>query len=647
MLNMKSHTPEVVNIIVIAIDEKEITEQCLETIWRQGNTEGPYRIILVDNGSESRAAIEYFDRLAKGGRVHLVRLKSAEGRSDPMGKCRTFQSFSAAVNAGMRKVEEIVERTGGPKGHMLLLNNDTIVTQGWLSEMREVLEQVPDVGIVGPFTNCAAGKQQLDDMPRLPRPGEPNENNAKDILNRYAQGLKQKYSFGAMKVRFVSGFCMLIRDKCYEDIGGFDTRFERSNYEDNDYCKRAELANWAICIAAHSFVFHYGHVTFSLLTKTYGNCDYSEVLQQSGEVYRRKWEDATLDGIRIQPEPWNGELSLCGNPESIEIPDLSGVQAKQPETFLVDPNGNRREPQGWSMRDTTPVGDRRIVLEKTPIAPFRVGRVHICMPNYRGSVLTPTLMCLIRLTNALIKAGRDYVLSFHAGTSIYESRHNAAWDCIKDEDATHLVFLDDDMTWEPEDLFRLEEDMKTPGVDIVGAVGFSNGDPKHTKPCIFGKLKGVEEYGDKTWWAIMATYPQDQLFEVYGLGFGMTAIRREVLCNMAVGKPQDWCHFIYRENRSEDTSFCINAQKAGYRVWADSRIKLGHISRAVNIITEQDYLDAGAATSFAEHRNGIAGLHECNSTYLNVVDLSKDTNTPLPGDTLAYPYPNFQKEAIA
>lgn len=658
--------PYFINIIVIAIDEKAITEQCLETIWHADNTEGPYRIILVDNGSVNEGARRYYDSLAKANRVYLVRLRAGEGVNERTGKCRTFQSFSAAVNAGMRKVEELTPQ-GQPCGHILLLNNDTIVTRGWLHEMRLALENVPRAGIVGPYTNYCAGDQKIDSMPRLPRPGDSNDLDAKDILNEFAASLKQKQKYGAKKTKFLSGFCMLIREDLYTEIGGMDPRFEKSNYEDNDYCKRAELAGWDLVIAQHAFVFHYGHVTFSLLSKTYGNCDYSEVLQQSGEVYRRKWGDATLDGIKIDipkeefPSPqWDGSLLLCTSPQDIQpfVEPPKYISALPPAPgFIVDPNGATKlvkakpeDPQvsGWSMRVSGQDEQRRFVDRPVEIKPFRLGRVHICMPNYRGAVLTPTGMCMTRLTNALTKAGRDYVISFHAGTSIYESRHNAAWDTIADPEATHLVFLDDDMVWEPSDFFRLEEDLAIEGCDIVGGLGFSNGKPSETKPCIFGQLQGVPEYGDKTWWAIMATYPKDQLFEVYGLGFGMTAIRREVLVNMAVGKPEDWCHFIYRENRSEDTSFCINARKAGFRVWCDSRSKLGHISREIVIITEQDYLDAGAAAHFAEHRNGVVGLHSPDSMYLNVVDLSKESNASLPGSTLAYPYPNFEREgAIA
>ena len=44
---------------------------------------------------------------------------------------------------------------------ILLLDNDVIVSEGWLSGMLECLNRAPAAGIVGPMTNSAAGLQQV------------------------------------------------------------------------------------------------------------------------------------------------------------------------------------------------------------------------------------------------------------------------------------------------------------------------------------------------------------------------------------------------------------------------------------------------------------------------------------------------------
>ena len=44
---------------------------------------------------------------------------------------------------------------------ILLLNNDVVVADGWLSGLIECLNMRPDAGIVGPMTNNISGPQQV------------------------------------------------------------------------------------------------------------------------------------------------------------------------------------------------------------------------------------------------------------------------------------------------------------------------------------------------------------------------------------------------------------------------------------------------------------------------------------------------------
>ena len=63
------------------------------------------------------------------------------------------RGFPAAVNQG------IAMATGD---QVLLLNNDTIVTTGWLGHMVAALERDPKIGLVGPCSNSVGGKQRID-----------------------------------------------------------------------------------------------------------------------------------------------------------------------------------------------------------------------------------------------------------------------------------------------------------------------------------------------------------------------------------------------------------------------------------------------------------------------------------------------------
>ena len=62
------------------------------------------------------------------------------------------RGFPAAANQGLQAARG---------NNLLLLNNDTVVTTGWLRRMLDVLHSTPQIGLVGPVTNCVSGEQQI------------------------------------------------------------------------------------------------------------------------------------------------------------------------------------------------------------------------------------------------------------------------------------------------------------------------------------------------------------------------------------------------------------------------------------------------------------------------------------------------------
>ena len=62
------------------------------------------------------------------------------------------RGFPAAVNQG------IAVASGD---QVLLLNNDTIVTTGWLRRMLAAMNRDPSIGLVGPCSNFVGSEQQI------------------------------------------------------------------------------------------------------------------------------------------------------------------------------------------------------------------------------------------------------------------------------------------------------------------------------------------------------------------------------------------------------------------------------------------------------------------------------------------------------
>jgi hypothetical protein len=142
--------------------------------------------------------------------------------------------------------------------------------------------------------------------------------------------------------------------------------------------------------------------------------------------------------------------------------------------------------------------------------------------------------------------------------------------------AEYLFMVDDDMMC-PVDLFyQLQANNK----DICAALAFTR-NPDHKAVCY-----EVKEGFDSTsrtsfgFTKFVQNYPRNTLFECDAVGFGAVLIRTEVFRKT----PKPW--FFGMAQTGEDVTLCLKAKKAGFGVWMDSRIKLGHLSDPI-VVTEE------------------------------------------------------------
>ncbi len=240
-----------VNIIIPAWNQVAYSRQCIQTLL--ANTpEGAYRLILVNNGSTDETPA-FFDSVPNASVIHFP-----ENRG-----------FAAAVNAGMRLVES---------GHVLLLNNDTLLPPGWLERLQAPLDEMPDAGLVGPVSNTVSGSQQIETPPLT---------TWEEIIS-FAHARAAEYAGRRRETARLVGFCLLIRDRAFQDIGLFDERYGIGNYEDDDYCLRAIRAGWRLVIAEDAFVFHYGGRTFLALDPEMKS--YRQLLDRNRSLFESKFQ---------------------------------------------------------------------------------------------------------------------------------------------------------------------------------------------------------------------------------------------------------------------------------------------------------------------------------------------------------------------
>lgn len=234
------------SIVILSYNKQNFTKICLESIRKY--THLSYEIIVVDNNSSEEGCLKY---LLQQKDIILIQNKENKG-------------FAGGCNQGI---------TAAKGKYIMLLNNDTIVTNNWLSNMVDLLEQHPEIAMTGPLTNATVGKQQIpvsygDDLEKM-------------------QEFAYKISISSAKpwktLRLVF-FCTLIRRELFQEIGLLDENFVVGNYEDDDFNLRLLTSNKKMYICRNSFVHHYMNVSFKDK-----NIQREKIMQKNKLYLEYKW----------------------------------------------------------------------------------------------------------------------------------------------------------------------------------------------------------------------------------------------------------------------------------------------------------------------------------------------------------------------
>jgi GT2 family glycosyltransferase len=203
------------DVVMAVWNNLELTRNCIDSIIK--NTEVDYRLVIIDNASNDETK-KYLEGLKGRERARVVLIRNENNLG-----------FIKAVNQGIRVSES---------PYICLINNDTIVTKGWLGEMIKVAQSSPLVGLVNPSSNNLGQK---------PDKGE--------SIEAYAERLNRG-SVSFTEIGSAIGFCMLIKREVVKKIGLFDEIYGMGNFEDTDFSRRA-IKEGYICVRAHrAYVYH-------------------------------------------------------------------------------------------------------------------------------------------------------------------------------------------------------------------------------------------------------------------------------------------------------------------------------------------------------------------------------------------------------
>ena len=231
------------DIVIPVWNQLEYTKECLMSLFK--STSLPFRLIVVDNASDTPTA-QYLDSVKEKSpeQVSLIR------NSENLG-------WVKAVNQGLLYSDS---------SYACVMNNDTIVYPGWLSEMISVAEKDESIGLVNP----------LWELPKRYR-GTRDDYFSKIITQQHGKFIETDYA---------RGFCFLIKREVINKIGGLDEVFSPGYYDDWDYSARAIKAGFRCARAKGAFVWHYRSISYS---KILGESGINILFQDKGRIFYKRW----------------------------------------------------------------------------------------------------------------------------------------------------------------------------------------------------------------------------------------------------------------------------------------------------------------------------------------------------------------------
>ncbi len=274
-MNADTH-PALTSIIVPCWSQRGFTDLCLQSVFR--HTRLAWELIVVDNGSTDDTT------------AYLAGVRDAAGVPVTIVTNPENLGFPRAINQGLQAASG---------EYLVLLNNDAVVTDGWLDQLIALTRVRPkagdekpslgSIGLVGPMSNYAAPLQWVEGIPY----------HNLDQMHAFARRWRDEHRGKWFTVPKLSGFCVLMTRAVYKAIGGLDEQFGLGLFDDDDLSLRARRAGFELAVAHDLFVHHFGSRMFV------GNGIDAEALLDANERrFAAKWGQDRPRGRRASLQPW-------------------------------------------------------------------------------------------------------------------------------------------------------------------------------------------------------------------------------------------------------------------------------------------------------------------------------------------------------
>ncbi|MBT8053074.1 MAG: glycosyltransferase [Xanthomonadales bacterium] len=251
-----------VSIVIPVYNKWAYTAACLRSLAETENR-ARFEVIVVDDQSSDETA----ERL--DGIQGLINLRNEHNLG-----------FVGSSNRG-------AEAARGR--YIVMLNNDTQVTDGWLDALVDTFERHPDTGIAGAVLVYPDGTLQ----------------EAGGII--FNDGSGWNYGKGDSQARpeyqyireadYCSGACIMLKTALFRELGGFDSHYAPAYYEDTDLGFRVRAQGLKVRVQPAATIVHHEGIT--------SGTDLNAGTKRYQEVNREKFMQRWRQQLATHPGPVN------------------------------------------------------------------------------------------------------------------------------------------------------------------------------------------------------------------------------------------------------------------------------------------------------------------------------------------------------
>jgi O-antigen biosynthesis protein len=240
-----------ISVIILTFNNLELTKACIDSVLQRSEYPN-LEVIVVDNASSDDTPVYLKELTQRNPDVRIVL------NAENLG-------FAAGNNVGLSIA------TGD---YLVLLNNDTVVTQGWIMSLIRHFQAYPKLGLLGPVTNNIGNEAriqtnylEINDMPS-------------EVIQYTLARMGERYP-----MRNAAFFCVMFSRLTYELCGPISEDYGRGFFEDDDYCREVDSKGLGIACADDVFVHHHLSASFNKLK----DAERHELFERNKAIYEKKW----------------------------------------------------------------------------------------------------------------------------------------------------------------------------------------------------------------------------------------------------------------------------------------------------------------------------------------------------------------------